>query len=163
MYQFQNRLEHLSNLLESEYEKLFELESALSINASPNIKNEARQTIKREVLPMIQKYELEYYSLLKSNISKLEIDEDTAQSAIYSLANSVEIIQSKQIPSDVARLFQQILDKLNEPGTAAAAKAKFAVNLIPGILTYEFELDTENSIRQMFQPLKQIFRVSTKK
>lgn len=46
------------------------------------------------------------------------------------------------------------MNKLDEPGTAAAAKAKFVINLIPGIFAYEFELDTENVLRRIFHPFK---------
>jgi hypothetical protein len=47
---------------------------------------------------------------------------------------------------------------LNEPGNPAAAKAKLALSLIPGILAYEVELDTETAFRKAFQPVRQLFK-----
>ncbi|WP_333386904.1 hypothetical protein [Microcoleus sp. POL10_C6] len=61
------------------------------------------------------------------------------------------------------RLLREIRDKLNEPGTPAAAKAKLALPLIPGILAYEVELDTENTLRKVLQPIKRLFRDPTQK
>jgi phosphoenolpyruvate carboxylase len=157
------RLAVLEDLLERQYDKLAEHEQELSITASPNVRNEAKQRIKGEIMPGIRKYEVEYWSLLRQFASESEIAEPEAQAAIATIVQDAEIIQPNQMPDEVLQKLQEILDKLNEPGTAAVAKAKFAVNLIPGILAYEFELDTENAIRQLFRPINQLFGTATKK
>lgn len=157
------RLVQLENLLEMDYEQLAEHEQELSMTASPKVRNEAKQRIKRDIMPRIRKNEAEYWSLLRQFASGSEIAEPEAQAAIATIVQDAEIIQAKPIPDEVLEKLQEILDKLNEPGTAAVAKAKFAVNVIPGILAYEFELDTENALRQAFREVKQLFGAAAKK
>lgn len=163
MLPLKQRLADLENLLELDYEKLAEHEQELSMTASPNVRNEAKQRIKRDIMPRIRKSEAEYWSLLRQFANGCEITELEAQNAIATIVQDAEIIQAKPMPGVVVQKLQEILDKLNEPGTAAAAKAKFAVNVIPGVLAYEFELDTENALRQVFRPLKQLFGTAAKK
>jgi uncharacterized membrane-anchored protein YjiN (DUF445 family) len=163
MLPLKQRLTDLEDLLELDYEKLAEHEQELSMTASPNVRNEAKQRIKRDIMPRIRKYEAEYWSLLRQFASGSEITESEAQTAIATIVQDVEIVQAKSLPEEVLRKLQEISDKLNEPGTAAAAKAKFMVNVIPGVLAYEFELDTENALRQVFRPLKQLFGTAAKK
>lgn len=164
MIQIAQRLIDLDELIKIEYEKLYKNEKALSIYASPSMQNEAEQIIKRDIMPRIRKYEAEYWSLLRQFAnSGNEIAESDAQTAIAAIVQDAEIIQAKPMTNEVLQKLQEILDKLNEPGTAAAAKAKFAVNLIPGVLAYEFELDTENALRQALSPLKQLLGTSAKK
>ena len=157
------RLANLEYLLEMDYEQLAEHEQELSMTASPKVRNEAKQRIKRDIMPRIRKNEVEYWSLLREFANRSEIVEPEAQTAIASIVQDAEIIQTKPMPDEVLQKLQEILNKLNEPGTAAAAKAKFAVNVIPGVLAYEFELDTETTLRQVFRPLKQLFGAAAKK
>lgn len=161
MLPLKQRLADLEYLLELDYEKLAEHEQELSMTASPNVRNEAKQRIKRDIMPRIRKNEVEYWCLLRQFANGSEIAEPEAQNAIATIVQDAEIIQAKPMPNEVLQKLQEILDKLNEPGTAA--KAKFAVNVIPGVLAYEFELDTENALRQAFRPLKQLFGTAAKK
>ncbi|NMF56980.1 hypothetical protein [Pseudanabaena yagii] len=157
------RLTDLEDLLERYYEKLAEHEQELSISASPNVRNEANQRINREIMPSIRKYEAEYWSLLRPFANAREIAEPEAQTAIASIIQNAEIIQHYQMLDEVLQKVQELINKLNEPGTAATAKAEFALTVIPGILLYKFELDTENFLRQMFRPLMRLFGASAKK
>lgn len=163
MLLLKQRLADLEDLLELDYEKLAEHKQELSVTASPNVRNEVKQRIKRDIMPRIRQNEANYWSLLRQFASGIEIAEAEAETAITTIVQDVEIIQAKPMPDEVLQKLQEILDKLNEPGTAAAAKAKFAVNVIPGVLAYEFELDTENTLRQVFHPLKQLFSIAAKK
>ena len=163
MFRPEQRLAQLENLLELDYEKLVEHEEELSITSSPSSRNEARQRIKREIMPRIRKYEAEYWVLLNEIPSISGITEAEAQAAITTIIQEAEIIQNQPMPNEILQKLQEILNKLNEPGTAAAAKAKFALNLIPGIFAYEFELDTENALRRLFHPLKLLFAAPIKK
>jgi hypothetical protein len=61
------------------------------------------------------------------------------------------------------QLLLEIRDKLNQPELPAAAKLKAALPLMPGILSYEVELDTESSLRRAVQPIKRLFREQLKK
>jgi hypothetical protein len=163
MLQLKQRLIDLESLLELDYGKLNEFEYELSVTGSPNVRNEAKQRIKREIMPSLRKHEAEYWGLIRQFSQGCTITEIDAQAAITTVPQDIQRIQPHAMPSEVLELLQQILDKLNEPGTAAAAKAKFVVNLIPGVLAYEFELDTENALRRAFQPFKDVFGAAAKK
>jgi hypothetical protein len=56
-----------------------------------------------------------------------------------------------------------IRDKLNEPKTPVERKAKLALNLLPGVITYEVELDTEKALRRVKEPIKRLFRRANEK
>jgi hypothetical protein len=60
-------------------------------------------------------------------------------------------------------LLREIRDKLNEQELPAAAKLKAALPLVPGILSYEVELDTESSLRRAFGPIRRLFRGAIEK
>lgn len=77
----------------------------------------------------------------------------------------VQLIESKPsaYPNQVMQLLEEIRNKLNEPGNPAAAKVKLALNLIPGVLAYEVELDTETALRKAFQPIRHLFRETLEK
>lgn len=157
------RIDDLEALLEQDYKKLAYFEMELGKTAYGPMKFDLTQQIKEEILPNLHKHELEYWQLLEQVTPQCSISELDAQTAIESILQRTQIIQTKQMPEEILQRLQQIWDKLNEPGTAAAAKVKFVVNLIPGILAYEFELDTENTLRQAFRPLKQLLGTAAKK
>ena len=163
MIPLKKRLTDLEDLLELKYEKLSYFQEQLEITASAPSKFELMQRIKKEVLPSLHECELEYWGILRQFSSKCDIVDQDAQSAMTTIVQDLQTVKSQVMPQEVLQLLESILQKLDEPGTAAAAKAKFVVNVIPGILAYEFELDTENSLRRVFQPLRQLFGVAAKK
>lgn len=110
----------------------------------------------------MREYEAEYWQILAQEAKSYQLEEEAASNAIVEVhAQVVEVIESKSsvnYPDDLRQKLQQIIDKLNEPGQLAAAKAKLALPLIPGIVSYEVELDTENALRRVFQPIKRLFK-----
>ncbi len=110
----------------------------------------------------IREYEAEYWQLLAQEAKSYQLEEEAASNAIVEVhAQVVEVIDSQShvnYPDDLRQLLLEIRDKLNEPGQLAAAKAKLALPLIPGIVSYEVELDTENALRRVFQPIKRLFK-----
>ncbi|MEG4857212.1 effector-associated domain EAD1-containing protein [Microcoleus sp. K1-B6] len=105
-------------------------------------------------------YETEYLQQLAQRANSYELEEVDAESAIFQVkAEVLRVINNQPHVNDqLMCLLVEIRDKLNEPGPTAAAKAKLALNLIPGFLVYEFELDTENSLRRLRQPIVQLFQ-----
>lgn len=155
------RLIDLEKSLELRYETLGEAEKRLAMTDEIFAKNAIKQRIREEVLPELHQVEAEYWQLLAQEARHCDVPEDDASLAIVEIVPEVQIIQSQpsaNYPDELIKLLLEIRDKLNEPGTPAAAKAKFALSLIPGILSYEVELDTENSLRRVFQPIRQLFR-----
>ncbi|NJK65659.1 MAG: hypothetical protein HC789_02160 [Microcoleus sp. CSU_2_2] len=108
----------------------------------------------------VRVYEKEYWEQLAQKAQSYELEEVDAKNAIVEVeAQVVRVIESQpNVNDELMQKLQTILDKLNEPETPATAKAKFALNLIPGIFVYEFEVDTENTLRTVFQPIKRLFK-----
>jgi Effector-associated domain 1 len=108
----------------------------------------------------VRVYETEYLQQLAQNIKFYEPEESDAERAIFQVkAEVLQVINNQpHVNDELMRLLVEIRDKLNEPGPTAAAKAKLALNLIPGFLVYEFELDTENSLRRLRQPIVRLFQ-----
>lgn len=108
----------------------------------------------------VRVYEIEYWQQLPQRANSYALEEVDARNAIVEVeAQVVRVIESQpNVNDDLIRLLVEIRDKLNEPGIPAAEKAKLTLHLIPGILSYEVELDTENSLRRVFQPIKRLFQ-----
>lgn len=108
----------------------------------------------------VRAYEAEYWQQLAEKANFYEPEEVDASNAIVEVqAEVVRVIESQpNVNNELMQKVQEMLDKLNEPGTPAAAKAKLALPLIPGIVSYEVELDTENSLRRVFEPIKRLWK-----
>lgn len=108
----------------------------------------------------VRVYETEYLQQLAQKVNFYEPEEGDAESAIFQVKAEVLRVINNQphVNDELMRLLVEIRDKLNEPGQTAAAKAKLALNLIPGFLVYEFEVDTENSLRRLRQPIVRLFQ-----
>jgi hypothetical protein len=48
------------------------------------------------------------------------------------------------------KVLQEIKAALSKPGIPAAGKLKAAIPLLPGVISYEMELDTEGLLRRVF-------------
>lgn len=154
------RLTDLEELIEINYQKLAKFQKRLDRTSSIREEFDIEGDIPK-IRKTIRDYEVEYWQLLAQEARHCDVPEDDASLAIVEIVPEVEIIQSQPSASyadEFMQLLREIRDKLNEPGTPAAAKAKFALSVIPGILSYEVELDTENSVRRVFQPIRQLFR-----
>ncbi|MEG4328717.1 effector-associated domain EAD1-containing protein [Microcoleus sp. herbarium5] len=108
----------------------------------------------------VRVYETEYLQQLAQRANSYELEEGDAENAIFQVhAEVLRVINNQpHVNDELMRFLVEIRDKLNEPGPTAAAKAKLALNLIPGILVYEFEVDTENSLRRLRQPIVRLFQ-----
>jgi hypothetical protein len=154
------RLAYLEETLELWYEHLGEAEKALPMAFGFKEKTAIKQNIRVEILPAIRMYEKEYWSILAKDAPDCKVDEVAASHAIVKVVQEVELIQRQpnQYPDDLMRKLQEILDKLNEPQTPAAARLIAALPLIPGILSCEIELDTEISLKRVFGGIKKILK-----
>ncbi len=160
------RLADLEETLDSLYETLGEAHKRLAYANDIFEKNSIKQRIRKEVLPELHQYEAEYWQLLAQEARSCEVEEVDARNAIVEVVQEVELIESKpnaNYPNELMQLLLEIRDKLNEPGQLAAAKAKLALPLVPGILSYEVELDTESSLRRAFQPIRRLFKGALEK
>ncbi len=107
----------------------------------------------------VRVYETEYWQKLAQKANYYEPEEVDARNVIIEVeAQVVRVIESQPNNDELMRLLVEIRDNLQEPGTPASAKLKAALPLIPGILSYEFEVDTENSLRTVLQPIRRLFQ-----
>lgn len=160
------RLAELEKILDLRYETLSKAEKRLAITDEIFAKNAIEQRIREEVLPELRKYETEYWRLLAQEAHSCAVEEIDARNAIVEVVQEVELIENKlsaNYSDQFMRLLLEIRDKLNEPGQPAAAKAKLALPLVPGILSYEVELDTESSLRRAFGPIRRLFKGALEK
>ncbi|HEY9828956.1 MAG TPA: hypothetical protein V6D26_00150 [Stenomitos sp.] len=159
------RLADLEELIETNYQKLAKFQKRLDRTASVREEFDIEGDIPK-IRKAIRDYEAEYWELLAQEARTCEVAEVDASYAIVEVVQEVELIENKlsaNYPDQFMRLLLEIREKLNEPGQPAAAKAKLALPLVPGILSYEVELDTESSLRRAFQPIKRLFRGAIEK
>ena len=101
----------------------------------------------------LRDFEQEKWDLISQITSTSDIANDEAEAVVAELVAEGEAIATNP-PDDalVLDLLQKILGKLNEPDKPAAAKLKGAISALPPFvsLTYEAELDTENTVRKYF-------------
>jgi hypothetical protein len=90
-----SRLNDLKDNLELLYEKLGEFEQELIISSSKPANFELKQRIKREILPLIRKYETEYWELYPQEA--IIISDEEASTQLVKVEQAVESIE--QIPS----------------------------------------------------------------
>lgn len=159
------RLADLEELVETNYQKLAKFQKRLDRTASIREEFDIEGDIPK-IRKAIRDYEAEYWELLAQEARTCEVAEVDASHAIIEVVPEVEIIANQtndNYADEFMQLLREIRDKLNEPGLPATAKAKLALSLIPGILSYEVELDTESSLRRAFVPIKRLFRGAIEK
>ena len=101
----------------------------------------------------LRDFEQEKWDLIAQIASTSDIDNDEAEAVVAELvAEGEEIATNPPDDALVLDLLQKILGKLNEPDKPAAAKLKGAISALPPFvsLTYEAELDTENTVKKYF-------------
>ena len=104
-----------------------------------------------ELLKKIRNFEQEKWDLIAQLTSTSDIANDEAEAIVAEIVADVAN-PPDDVSADILALLQNILAKLNEPDKNAAAKLKGAISLLPPFvsLTYEAELDTENTFQKYF-------------
>ncbi len=160
------RLTHLESVLELRYETLEAAEKRLAMTDEIFAKNAIKLRIREEILPEIHQCEREYWQLLVQASGAASVQEEEAQTVVVEVSQAVNAIQTTapaHTPAELMQLLREIRDKLDKPKTPASAKAKLALPLVPGLLSYEVELDTEAALRRAFLPLKKLFKGAAEK
>lgn len=155
-----NRLADLEKILDVEYQKLYAFQCRIAESSNIGEKFDIKAQIKNDILPRIRQYEREYWNILAQEAPSCEVIEKQAHNAIVEVVTEVELIQIQpnKYSDELMQKLQEILDKLNEPQTPAAAKLKAALPLVPLIMSYEVELDTEISLKRVFDRIKKLFK-----
>ncbi len=155
------RLASLESLLELEYQKLDVFRQELTITSNAATKFELKQRIAKEIIPSIQNHEHEYAQLISDEIQPTEIPESEANDLLQSVKDAVgqmNVAKNDGLSEKILSAIQEIKRKLDEPGKMASAKLKVVIPIIPTLISYELETDTESVLLRVWQKVKKLFK-----
>ncbi|MBD0314578.1 MAG: hypothetical protein ICV86_17550 [Microcoleus sp. T3-bin5] len=101
----------------------------------------------------LRSVERKYWLRWRTEIAGLTIPEADAEIVASQLVREVEILEIEpavQSNAELMKVLQEIKAQLSKPGIPAAGKLKAAIPLLPGVISYEMELDTEGLLRRVF-------------
>jgi hypothetical protein len=105
----------------------------------------------------IRKSEQEYATCLSQQVKRQDVPEATAEIVVAELVDEMELLQPRVQREEERVLLQQILAELKKPSSPASAKLKVAIPLIPNLVTYELEGDTESVVRSLFPTFVKVY------
>jgi hypothetical protein len=105
----------------------------------------------------IRKSEQEYATCLSQQVKRQDVLEATAEIIVAELVDEVELLQTTVQQGEVKTLLGQILAELQKPSSPASAKLKVTIPLIPNLVTYELEGDTESVVRRLFPTFVKVY------
>lgn len=146
-----DRLSHLQSEVQKYYKQLAGREKAKRL-ARFEDKELLQQQID-ELKQEIGSVEREYWTRWRIEINGLTIPEAEAEIVASQLVQDVEILEvdpAVRENAELMRVLQEIKAELSQPGIPAAGKLKAAIPLLPGVISYEMELDTEGLLRHAF-------------
>ncbi len=161
-----NRLNQLAHHLDLLQEQIAGKEEAkiLSPLGDKVLLEQQINKLKQEMRPVEQ----EYWQLVARSANQLSIPEPEAEVAVEEIVAELTRIEAHPIPTystEMLQLLREIRDKLNQPGSPAAAKLKGTLSLFPPFFTptFETEIDTENFFRTHFPTFTRLIRGAAKK
>jgi hypothetical protein len=146
-----DRLFHLQTEVQAYYKQLAGKEKAKRL-AEPAEKERIQQQID-ELKKELGSVERDYWMRWRTEIAGLTIPEADAEAVATGMLQDVEILEVEpavQSNADLMKVLQEIKAELSQPGIPAAGKLKAAIPLLPGVISYEMELDTEGLLRRAF-------------
>ena len=152
-----SRLSQLEKNLGRLRDQLHGIESA-QITAPQAHKVQHQQMIE-DIRAEMQPFEQEYWEIVAQQSGEIEVTEPEAEVIIAEIVEQhTSGGQGQSYPEPVLEILQKIYEKVNEPGTTAAAKLKATLSLLPPFIgiAYETELDTENTLRKYLPPLNSL-------
>jgi hypothetical protein len=146
-----DRLSHLQSEVKGYYDQLAGKEKAKRL-AEDAQKVRIQQQID-ELKQELGSVERDYWLRWRAEIAGLTIPEADAEIVVNQWVGEVEILEFEpavQSNAELMKVLQQIKAELSKPGIPAAGKLKAAIPLLPGLISYEMELDTEGLLRRVF-------------
>lgn len=146
-----DRLSHLQSEVQSYYKQLAGREKAKRL-ARFEDKELLQQQID-ELKKELSSVERDYWLRWRTEIAGLtipEVDAEIVASELVGEVESLEIEPAVQSNAELMKVLQEIKAELSKPGIPAAGKLKAAIPLLPGVISYEMELDTEGLLRRVF-------------
>ncbi|WP_346293424.1 hypothetical protein [Sphaerothrix gracilis] len=143
-----DRLATVQDGLDRLYEQLAGEERALDL-AEEAEKTRIQQKV-RLTRQRIHEREQEYTIALSQQVRRQAMPEAVAETVTAELVDELEVLTLQERRDEVKDLLQQILAELQKPELPASAKLKVAIPLIPNVVSYELEGDTEGVIKRLF-------------
>ncbi|MEG4235885.1 hypothetical protein QUA40_28185 [Microcoleus sp. Pol11C3] len=146
-----DRLSHLQSEVQKYYKQLAGREKAKRL-AHFEDKELLQQQID-ELKEELRSVEGEYWLRWGREIAGLTIPEADAEIVASQLVREVEFLEIEpavQSNAELMTVLEGIKAALSKPGIPAAGKLKAAIPLLPGLISYEMELDTEGLLRLVF-------------
>jgi hypothetical protein len=146
-----DRLSHLQSQVQGYYKQLAGREKAKRL-ARFEDKELLQQQID-ELKKELGSVEREYWLRWQAEIARLTIPEADAETVASELVREVEFLEIEpavQSNAELMNVLQEIKAELIKPEIPAAGKLKAAIPLLPGLISYEMELDTEGLLRRVF-------------
>jgi hypothetical protein len=153
-----NRLLQLHKNLQRQYKQLGGIEDHL-ITVEPSQRPRIQQQ-KDDLLIQIRPIEEEYQQCLRLEVTSLTVPQEEEEVIVAELVGFTENISNsrRQYPDEVIKLLQEIRNTLNQQGKPVAGKLKVVIPLFLNILSYEFELDTETTLRRLFPTFSKLLK-----
>ena len=120
----------------------------------------------QELRKQMRPFEEEYWQLLATRSTQVEITEPEAEIVVAELVEQVGQLQtSSQYPDELLQLLQNIYIEVSKPGIPAAAKLKGLLSMFPPFvgLGYEVEIDTESFCRTHLPNFTKWYKALAKK
>jgi len=155
-----DRLKQVEELLAIEYDKHHEFEKDIAL-ATGNEKIMLKQRVKREIALRVRELEREYADLLVAGVPSNEVPDIEANELVMELSKATDATlqtQREPIPEQMLKALQDIKAKLSEDKESASAKLKFSLPLIPTICSYDVEVETVKSIREVWTKTRDFFK-----
>ena len=146
-----DRLSHLQSQVQGYYKQLAGRETAkrLARFEDKELLQQQIDALKEE----LRSVERDYWLRWRAEIRGLTIPEADAEIVASQLVREVEFLEIEpavQRNAELMTVLQEIKAELSKPGIPAAGKLKAAIPLLPGLISYEMELDTEGLLRRVF-------------
>jgi hypothetical protein len=152
---FIDRIPAIQSALKDLYEQLEGEEEALRL-APKTDKVRIKQMI-RSTWKDIRQYEQEYSATLSQQVKRQDLPESVAEVVVAEIVDVVKVLEPLEQRDEVKGLLVQILAELQKPGVPASAKLKVAIPIIPSLVSYELEGDTEMVVRRLFPTFVKVY------
>ena len=156
------RIQQLYKLLDTYHEKLGFVEQDLAKSVPGEGRAAMRLQIK-DIWKDIRDHEIDLGDLLSRCADAKTIPGNEADDALAELNVHVDRLKGadkSNWPVEVLAKLDDLQAKLSEPGKAAAAKLKVSLPIIPLLVSYELEMDTESTLVQVWHKITGLFRKS---
>jgi hypothetical protein len=145
-----DRLSHLQSEVQGYYKQLAGREKAkrLARFEDKELLQQQIDELKEELRSVEGEYWLRWGAEIAGTIP--EADAEIVASQLVGEVEILEIEPAVQSNAELMKVLQEIKAALSKPGIPATGKLKAAIPLLPGVISYEMELDTEGLLRRVF-------------